>query len=209
MGFDLYGENPKLVKGFSDKKSERYEELASMSYSDREKQGFSDEYWELQTEWENNNPGNYFRNNVWWWRPLWTFTCDHCADFLTEDDMNGGCYNDSYIITEDKAVAIAERLYEALKEPETQEYLDNHMKAMEKAKKHNEMIEQEKKALDEIAVAITGDKNVAPIDYPKDLKKKFDELMKKRDWASSYPINRENIENFARFAEQSGGFSIC
>ena len=209
MGFDLYGENPKLVKGFSDKKSERYEELASMSYSDREKQGFNDEYWELQSEWENNNPGNYFRNNVWWWRPLWTFTCDHCADFLTEDDMNGGCYNDSYIITEDKAVAIAERLYEALKEPETQEYLDNHMKVMEKAKKHNEMIEQEKKALDEIAVAITGDKDVAPIDYPKDLKKKFDELMKKRDWASSYPINRENIENFARFAEQSGGFSIC
>ena len=209
MGFDLYGENPKLVKGFSDKKSERYEELASMSYSDREKQGFNDEYWELQSEWENNNPGNYFRNNVWWWRPLWTFTCDHCADFLTEDDMNGGCYNDSYIITENKAIAIAERLYEALKEPETQEYLDNHMKAMEKAKKHNEMIEQEKKALDEIAVAITGDKNVAPINYPKDLKKKFDELMKKRDWASSYPINRENIENFARFAEQSGGFSIC
>ena len=209
MGFDLYGENPKVVKGFSDKKSERYEELASMSYSDREKQGFNDEYWELQSEWENNNPGNYFRNNVWWWRPLWTFTCDHCADFLTEDDMNGGCYNDSYIITEDKAVAIAERLYEALKEPETQEYLDNHMKTMEKAKKHNEMIEQEKKALDEIAVAITGDKDVAPIDYPKDLKKKFDELMKKRDWASSYPINRENIENFARFAEQSGGFSIC
>ena len=87
MGFDLYGENPKLVKGFSDKKSERYEELASMSYSDREKQGFNDEYWELQSEWENNNPGNYFRNNVWWWRPLWSFTCDHCADFLTEDDM--------------------------------------------------------------------------------------------------------------------------
>ena len=209
MGFDLYGENPKLVKGFSDKKSERYEELASMSYSDREKQGFKDEYWELQSEWENNNPGNYFRNNVWWWRPLWTFTCDHCADFLTEDDMNGGCYNDSYIITENKAIAIAERLYEALKEPETQEYLDNHMKAMEKAKKHNEMIEQEKKALDEIAVAITGDKNVAPINYPKDLKKKFDELQKRRDWAASYPINRENIENFARFAEQSGGFSIC
>jgi len=209
MGFDLYGENPKVVKGFSDKKSERYEELANMSYSDREKLGLNDEYWELQTEWENNNPGSYFRNNVWWWRPLWSFTCDHCADFLTEDDMNGGCYNDSYIITEDKAVAIAERLYEALKQPETQEYLDNHMKAMEKAKKHNEMIEQEKKALDEIAVEMTGNKDIAPIDYPKDLKKKFDELMDKRDWASSYPINRENIESFARFAKQSGGFSIC
>ena len=209
MGFDLYGENPKVVKGFSDKKSERYEELCAMSYEDREKQGFSDEYWELNSEWENQNPGTYFRNNVWWWRPLWSFTCDHCEDILTDDDMNAGCYNDAYIITEDKAVAIAKRLKEALEEPETQVYLDNHMKAMEKAKKHNEMIEQEKKALDEIAVTITGDKDIAPINYPKDLKKKFDELLDKRDWASSYPISRDNIEHFAEFAEQSGGFSIC
>ena len=164
---------------------------------------------ELNSEWENQNPGTYFRNNVWWWRPLWSFTCDHCEDILTDDDMNAGCYNDAYIITEDKAVAIAKRLKEALKEPETQEYLDNHMKAMEKAKKHNEMIEQEKKALDEIAVTITGDKDIAPINYPKDLKKKFDELLDKRDWASSYPISRDNIEHFAEFAEQSGGFSIC
>ena len=70
MGFDLYGENPKLVKLLSDEKSERYEELCAMSYEDREKQGFSDEYWELNSEWENQNPGTYFRNNVWWWRPL-------------------------------------------------------------------------------------------------------------------------------------------
>jgi len=209
MGFDLYGENPKVVKGFSDKKSERYEKLCAMSYEDREKQGLNDEYWELNSEWENQNPGTYFRNNVWWWRPLWSFTCDHCEDILTDDDMNAGCYNDAYIITEDKAVAIAKRLKEALEEPETQEYLENHMKAMEKAKKHNEMIEQEKKALDEIAVTITGDKDIAPINYPKDLKKKFDELLDKRDWASSYPISRDNIEHFAEFAEQSGGFSIC
>lgn len=209
MGFDLYGENPKVVKGFSDEKSERYEELSAMSYGDREKQGLNDEYWEMHSEWENNNPGAYFRNNVWWWRPLWSFTCEHCEDILTEADMNAGCYNDNYIITEDKAVAIAKRLKEALEQPETEEYLENHMKAMEKAKKHNEKIEQEKKALDKIAVEMTGDKNIAPIDYPKDLKEKFDELMDQRDWASSYPINRQNIEDFALFAEQSGGFSIC
>ena len=209
MGFDLYGENPKVVKGFSDKKAERYEELCVMSYEDREKQGLNDEYWELNSEWENQNPGAYFRNNVWWWRPLWQFTCEHCEDILTEDDMNAGCYNDNYMITEDKAIAIAKRLKEALETPETQAYLDNHMKAMEKAKKHNQAIDKEKKALDEIAVAITGDKDIAPINYPKDLKKKFDELMDQRDWASSYPINKDNIEHFAEFAEQSGGFRIC
>ena len=209
MGFDLYGENPKVVKGFSDKKAERYEELCAMSYELREKQGLNDEWWEFNSEWEKQNPGAYFRNNVWWWRPLWQFTCEHCEDILTENDMNAGCYNDNHMITEDKAIAIAKRLKTALETPETKEYLDNHNKAMEKAKKHNKMIDQEKKALDEIAVAITGDKDIAPINYPKDLKKKFDELMDQRDWASSYPISKDNIEQFAEFAEQSGGFRIC
>jgi|14_taG_2_1085336.scaffolds.fasta_scaffold01901_7 hypothetical protein len=209
MGFDLYGENPQVVKAFSDKKSERYEELCAMSYELREKQGLNDEYWKLNDEWETNNPGNYFRNNVWWWRPLWTFTCEHCEDILTEDDMNAGCYNDNYVITEDKAVAIAERLKEALETPETQEYLDNHAKAMQQAKKDNEKLNEQKEALNKIAITMTGDEDIVPMNYPKDLKKQFDELLEERNWAASYPINRDNIEHFAEFAEQSGGFSIC
>ena len=209
MGFDLYGENPRVAKGFSDKKAERYEELCSMGYDLREKQGLNDEYWELNSEWEKQNPGAYFRNNVWWWRPLWTFTCEHCEDILTEDDMNAGCYNDSYVITEDKAIAIAKRLKEALETPETQEYLDNHAKAMKQAKKDNEKLNEQKEALNEIAITMTGDKDIVPMNYPDKLKKKFDALLDERNWAASYPINRDNIENFAEFAEQSGGFSIC
>ena len=209
MGFDLYGENPKVEKGFSDKKAERYEELCAMSYEDREKQGLNDEYWELNSEWEDKNPGTYFRNNVWWWRPLWSFTCEHCEDILSEDDMNAGCYNDNYIITEDKAIAIAERLKEALESPETKEYLDEHKRKMEQAKKENEKLNEKKDALNKIAITMTEDKDIVPMNYPKELKKQFDALLEERNWASSYPINRDNIERFAEFAEQSGGFSIC
>tara|TARA_X000001036_G_C20378570_1_gene683629 strand:+ start:115 stop:744 length:630 start_codon:yes stop_codon:yes gene_type:complete len=209
MGFDLYGENPKVVKGFSDKKSERYEELCAMSYKDREKQGLNDEYWELNSEWENQNPGTYFRNNVWWWRPLWGFTCDHCEDILTEKDMNAGTWNDGHVITEDKALAIAEKLKEALESPETEEYLVRHENARKEAKKENEKLNEQKEALNKIAITMTGDKDIIPMNYPKKLKKQFDELLEERNWASSYPINRDNIERFAEFAEQSGGFSIC
>jgi hypothetical protein len=209
MGFDLYGENPKVVKSFSGKKSKRYEELCAMSYENRDKKGLNDEYWKLNDEWESNNPGNYFRNNVWWWRPLWEFTCEHCEDILTEEDVTGGCFNDSHVIPEDKALAIAERLKEALETPETKEYLVRHENAREKAKKENEKLDEQKEALNKIAITMTGDKDIVPMNYPKKLKKQFDELLEERNWASSYPINRENIERFAEFAEQSGGFSIC
>lgn len=209
MGFDLYGENPKVVKGFSGKKGKRYEELCAMSYELRDKQGLNDEYWKLNDEWETNNPGNYFRNNVWWWRPLWEFTCEHCEDILTNEDITGGCYNDSYVIPEDKALAIAKKLKEALETPETKEYLVRHENARKEAKEANEKLNEQKEALNKIAITMTGDKDIIPMNYPKELKKQFDELLEERNWASSYPINRDNIERFAEFAEQSGGFSIC
>ena len=40
------------------------------------------------------NPDKYFRNNVWWWRPLWDYVCNTCYDILSEKDMNAGSYND-------------------------------------------------------------------------------------------------------------------
>ena len=32
--------------------------------------------------------GDYFRNNCWWWRPLWDFVCDN-VDVITDDDASG------------------------------------------------------------------------------------------------------------------------
>jgi len=28
--------------------------------------------------------GEYFRNNVWWWRPLWDWTYEQCQDIITQ-----------------------------------------------------------------------------------------------------------------------------
>ena len=123
--------------------------------------------------------------------------------------MNAGTWNDGHVITEDKAIAIAKRLKEALESPETKEYFDEHKRKMEQAKKENEKLNEQKDALNKIAITMTGDKDIVPMNYPKELKKQFDALLEERNWAASYPINRENVENFVEFAEQSGGFSIC
>ena len=54
--------------------------------------------------------GEYFRNNVWWWRPLWDYVCQNCDDILSENDMFSGGYNDGRNISGRKAMKIGHRL---------------------------------------------------------------------------------------------------
>ena len=58
--------------------------------------------------------GEYFRNNVWFWRPLWQYICLECEDILTIKEAEGGCFNDGVKITKSKALKIAKRLREKL-----------------------------------------------------------------------------------------------
>lgn len=91
-----------------------------------------------------NKEGEYFRNNCWWWRPLWTFTCHICSDILTSKDMEKGGFNDGKLIGKDKAIRISIRLKEAI---------DNKEKYYEFLKKMDEgFIEMQKR----IALNISG-----------------------------------------------------
>ena len=65
-----------------------------------------------------NEKGDYFRNNIWWWRRLWWFTCEVCKDILNEEDISGGCFNNGYSITREKSAGISERLETALNNKE-------------------------------------------------------------------------------------------
>ena len=56
--------------------------------------------------------GEYFRNNCWYWSPLWEFICSNCEDILTEKQMAGGNYNDGTKITEEQAEQIFLRIQE-------------------------------------------------------------------------------------------------
>ena len=62
---------------------------------------------------EKNNPGIYFSNNCWLWRPLWDFTCEYVG-CLTEKDQTNGHYNNSHVISANKAKQIAITLKELL-----------------------------------------------------------------------------------------------
>ena len=117
MGYDLYGVSPVMHEINEDKYS-IYNKYVNLEWDER-KQAFEEDdaeerYYAEMTLREEENPGVYFRNNVWWWRRLWQFTCMECDDFLDSEDIQGGDNNDGHVITEEKASAIAKRLQEKI-----------------------------------------------------------------------------------------------
>ena len=71
MGFDLYGLDP-MVNPDGPPKPDK------VTFGE---DGFH-EYAEMQHEFEQANVGVYFRNNVWYWRPLWSLVEDLCGSKL-------------------------------------------------------------------------------------------------------------------------------
>ena len=119
MGFDLHGRNPENA-GKRPTWDKDYPVGGKNEDSELKKE--FDIYIQALNKWEDNNPGDYFRNNVWFWRPLWSYVADNCDDILTENDIERGSYNDGHIICKTKAKAIAKRLRKLIKDGHTDAY---------------------------------------------------------------------------------------
>ena len=97
MGFDLYGIKPEIDTPAPDFIWNDIESARAYSV------------------WEENTLGVHFRNNVWYWRPLWAFICDSCSHVLTLKDMELGCNNNGHRISKTKSKRIASRLRTIIK----------------------------------------------------------------------------------------------
>ena len=166
MGFDLSGVNPQINKPETEYKY--YKEDTDIWKTGDEK--LRKKYFKEMDEYHEANPGVYFRNNVWWWRPLWEFVCMQCSDFMSDKQKLGGAYNDGKLIDQETAAKIGTNLEILLK--------DGTVKRWEKHIK-------------------TRNENLAKDD---DEDKRF---------MSSYPFSQDNVEHFAKFCLESGGFEIC
>ena len=138
MGFDVSGLKPKVNVGMVE--FENYHAIESLEYQERwslldsltDKE--RDTYYAELEEYLEVNTGMYFRNNVWWWRPLWNYTCMICEDIMTADDMGGGNFNDGYTIKKTKALKMGRLLDKSIKSGEAQDYSekikkDNHKRS--------------------------------------------------------------------------------
>jgi hypothetical protein len=69
-----------------------------------------------------NEKGAYFRNNVWWWRPLWEY-CEYVAPELT-CTVENGYSNDGDGLDAEDSVLLAKALRQALRNGYTKVYED-------------------------------------------------------------------------------------
>jgi hypothetical protein len=226
MGFDLHGLEP-----INNNNIKRPEIDWDLNPSKKE----TEEYFEMKDEFDNKVPGSYFRNNVWWWRPLWEFVCNTCGDILSNEDMESGGYNDGHIIDGDKAIAISNRLNELIEDGFLLKYENDYKKEMKSTPKEPcricdglgtrkgwegwESKEEWLKTHDTLEQIDTDEELVHGLNIPVQVSFKWANEMKGCNschgkgtvvaFATRYPFDRDNVVDFSEFCKQSGGFEIC
>ena len=124
MGFDLSGMNPNMSspepiwsEGYPWSKEGQEQKLKDPTFEQR-----YEDYWKERNKWQDENCGTYFRNNVWFWRPLWNFVCRSCDNILTDKDIERGNYNDGHKISKTKANRIAKKLFKLIETDQVKAY---------------------------------------------------------------------------------------
>ncbi len=196
MGFDLSGLNPQENTPKPEAITKWYNEDGWVQWKEMKKvEGASVEYFEAMEKWNMENPGDYFRANVWYWRPLWDYVCHVCDDILTEEDMEKGTYNDGHEIDHNKALSIGDRLENL--------YYDGTIL------KHQIEREAYLKGLDKEKCTICDGTGQRDDENVKGECNGCQGEGERERWETHYPFEADTVLEFAQFCKQSGGFSIC
>lgn len=197
MGFDIYGLAPKL------KKEEPTLDWDKATNQDK------NNYFEERQKWERENPGSYFRNNVWWWRPLADLILEKCSDLISHEQANDIHNNSGRRFSKGTSIAIANRLQSLIDSGFIDEYKKDVDARIKIAKTHNEKIEKKLEDLRVVITKLRPNQNLVPNDYPFPYNKRWEEIHNQKDWGESYPFDKENVIKFIKFSRASGGFEIC
>jgi len=216
MGFDLYGLNPINTTNV---------QKPIIDWTTNPSKSDQDRYFKEMEVYEKAVPGDYFRNNVWYWRPLWDYICMICDDILTSEETEYGEWNDGRKISEKKAIQIADRIeeYDKLGKIEQQEIYQEDLReklpdedcsvcegtgtrkewqgwfSEEAWLKHHKTLENDD------SIANSGYKWANEMKGCNGCKG----TGKVKNWQSYYPFSAENVKEFGNFCRNSGGFEIC
>ena len=150
-----------------------------------------------------NKFGEYFRQNVWGWRPIWEYVCTHHADSLDQKTLEMGNYNEGHIVSKQQATTLANKIHVDLQDGTVSDFVKMVEDSVKKAKEHNKFIDKQMNDL-------LAKHNVkAACDLEPKHKEEWDKIYAEHDWADSYPFAVDNLESFIKFCRESGGFEIC
>lgn len=160
-----------------------------------------------------NETGEYFRRNVWGWRPLWDYCVDNYEDLVGKVS---GHYNDGDGLDNDGALELARRIKADLADGKASDYIE----------KRNSYLAGLERPACEICkgTGIRDDKVGVENGMPdQELSPEMKILTgrshgtcnacrgegKTDHWDTHYFLDLDDLTEFAEFLENSGGFSIC
>ncbi len=128
MGMDVYGNNPTIHKSKDD--FPIYVKYDDMNWNDRENhpdwEKEKDKYWEEYNAYEDSNPGVYFRNNCWWWRPLWNYcyfiSRHYNLNLISEELFESGHSNNGAGLDAEGAMTLAMHLQMSIEDGTAENY---------------------------------------------------------------------------------------
>ncbi len=143
--------------------------------------------------------GKYFRNNVWWWRPL-ADICQALAPQICEACEHWQS-NDGDGLDADGAAALAAVLEARLADGTVKRLLtERDTMIAEMADVTCDLCNGKGVRSDELAVANGWDKKPCNA---------CDGKGAVRPWETHYPQDEDNVREFAAFLKDCGGFEIC
>ena len=153
--------------------------------------------------------GEYFRANVWFWRPLWNYVCQVAPDVIDQTIAQAGHYNDGAGLDEHQALALAQRLEDEL--------------GAGKVKLAVKAFNDELDSLSESTCGCCGGTGHRTDDIGQSMgfDKKFNTYTMKPGWCNacdgkgtrppleaSYGFDELTVRQFTLFLRDSGGFQI-
>lgn len=199
MGFDLHGINPhnpnNAVKPKIDWDKNPTEEETKKHFEKLEK-------------YENEVVGDYFRANVWYWRPIADYVINY-TDCIAEEDIKYWHENGGHEVDEETAIQISNQLNALIKQGHTKAYEKGYEDERKKEEKHNDKVEKELEKFCQSVKDKLGKADLAPADFPKEDHDEWERIYRKRKSGASYPFSVKVVKEFADFCKHSGGFRIC
>ena len=206
MGMDVYGRNPKQNKPIEAfptyhkytmmEKSDEGDNIDGFKQKWKELDGdetLRNQYYTELQEYETVNVGHYFRNNCWWWRPLWNYCHNLAPDLIDEELFEDGHSNSGAGLDDKKAKKLGQLLLQEINNGNTIRYQAEYQQWIDDLP-------------DDICSHCNG--NNRGNNKMKDCRVCGGEG-KTKNWNKSYPFDIDNVREFAEFCLQSGGFRIC
>lgn len=160
-----------------------------------------------------NEVGEYFRNNVWWWRPLADYAC------YIAPETTAACKhwhtNDGDGLDADGAATLAKELKASIDDGRAESYIkirDAELSAMpSQVCTYCKGTGVRRDGVGESMAMPT--KKIETVGHPRHGELGWcnacDGIGSVRPHDTHYPLDIDNIKNFAAFLEACGGFEIC